>query len=61
LWSDLLPAGVDLVVVARAGAHRMGLADVRGEWAAVEVLLKKRAVAALALATDPDHPGTGGT
>jgi hypothetical protein len=50
-----------LVVVARAGAHELGLADVRSEWAAVEPLLKKRAAAALALTADPDHPGTGGS
>jgi ribonuclease P protein component len=61
LWPDLLPDGVDLVVIARAGAPQLGLAEVRAEWKTVEVLLKKRAAVALARAAYPDHPGTGGS
>jgi ribonuclease P protein component len=52
-WPDLLPDGVDLVVIAREGAHTLGLADVRAEWRAVERLLRKRSAEALALAPGP--------
>src|SRR5208337_3732830 len=53
---ELLPEGVDLVVIAREGAPELGLAEVRAEWRAVETLLKKRAAEALARAGSPDHP-----
>jgi RNase P protein component len=46
-WPALLPNGVDLIVIARGGAHELELADVRAEWRGVERLLKKRAVEAL--------------
>jgi ribonuclease P protein component len=55
-WPELLPDGVDLVVIAREGAPELALADVRAEWRAVAPLLKKRAVEALARATGPHHP-----
>jgi ribonuclease P protein component len=45
---ELLPNGVDLIVIAREGAHQLGLVDVRAEWRSVEGLLKKRAMEALA-------------
>jgi hypothetical protein len=44
---ELLPTGVDLVVIARIGAPELGLAEVRAEWRAVETLLKKRAAEVL--------------
>src|SRR5271169_3895717 len=47
-WPELLPGGVDLVVIARAGSADLDLARVRGEWAGVERFLKKRAAEALA-------------
>jgi ribonuclease P protein component len=47
-YPSLLPNGVDLIVIAREGAHELGLTDVRAEWRSVEGLLKKRAVEALA-------------
>lgn len=56
---ELLPEGVDLVVIAREGAPELGLADVRAEWRAVATLLKKRAVEALARAGRP-HPSPAG-
>jgi ribonuclease P protein component len=56
-WPDLLPEGVDLVVIARVGAHELGLAEVRAEWRAVAALLKKRAAEALARAPRSNHPG----
>ena len=40
---DLLPDGVDLVVIVRAGADALGLAAVTAEWDKVRGLLKKRA------------------
>ncbi|HEY6463845.1 MAG TPA: ribonuclease P protein component [Polyangiaceae bacterium] len=55
-WPELLPDGVDLVVIAREGAPELALADVRAEWRAVAPLLKKRAVEALARAGGPHHP-----
>ena len=48
LWPDFLPDGVDLVVIARAGAHELGLAEVRGEWTRAHRPLLKRAAEALA-------------
>ena len=58
-WAELLPNGVDLVVIARAGAPELGLEQVRAEWRAVEPLLKKRAAEALARASRPHHPPVG--
>lgn len=43
LGPDRLPHGVDLVVIAKAGAHELGLADVVAEWDAVRGLLERRA------------------
>ena len=43
----LVPAGVDLVVIVRAGAHELGLAGVQAEWAPVRGLLARRAAAVL--------------
>jgi ribonuclease P protein component len=54
--TGLLPVGVDLVVIAREGAPELELAEVRAEWRAVEGLLKKRAVEALARGLEPHHP-----
>lgn len=47
LWPDLLPDGVDLVVIARAGAPDLDLGAVRAEWREVRGLLMKRATEAL--------------
>ena len=38
-WPDLVPSGVDLVVIARQGAPELDLAQVRAEWLGVERLL----------------------
>lgn len=57
-WPDLLPPGVDLIAIARAGAADLGLAGVEAEWRGVERLLKKRA--AEALAHGPGKPHLGG-
>lgn len=60
-WPDLLPAGVDLVVIARAGASQLKLAQVREEWAAVEVRLKRLALEALErLAREAEAHHVGG-
>jgi ribonuclease P protein component len=56
-WPDLLPHGADLIVIARPGADKLGLADVRREWLGVLRLLHKRAAEALAPAGAPHHPG----
>jgi ribonuclease P protein component len=47
-WPGLLPAGIDLVVVARHGAETLGLDGVRAEWGGVSNLLRRRAEEALA-------------
>jgi ribonuclease P protein component len=57
----LLPLGVDLIVIARAGAPDLDLERVRAEWRGVERLLQKRAAEALARGPSPHHPaGTRG-
>jgi len=53
---DLVPGGVDLIVIARSGAPELDLGQVRGEWLEVGRLLKKRAAEALARASSPHHP-----
>jgi ribonuclease P protein component len=47
-WPDFLPHGVDLVVIARQGAHELSPTQVRGEWLAVRAALHRRAAEALA-------------
>jgi ribonuclease P protein component len=47
LWPDLLPEGVDLVVIARAGAETLALREVCAEWSAVERSLRRCAEKAL--------------
>lgn len=39
----LLPLGIDLLVIAKAGAPELGLAQVQAEWSAVRPLLERRA------------------
>jgi ribonuclease P protein component len=55
LWPDFAPNGVDVVVVARAGAHELGLAEVRAEWEHAHRALQKRAVEALARSSMRHH------
>lgn len=43
LCPELLPAGIDLVVIAKDGAPTLRLADVQSEWASVRGLLQRRA------------------
>jgi ribonuclease P protein component len=47
LWPDLVPDGIDLVVIARAGAPELVLADVRAEWARARGQLLKRCASVL--------------
>jgi ribonuclease P protein component len=57
-WPALLPAGVDLIVIARPGAPELDLARVRAEWQGVARLLQKRAAearAALARRAEAPH------
>jgi ribonuclease P protein component len=46
-WPDLVPDGIDLVVIARGGAGELGLAAVRGEWERARPALLKRCAAVL--------------
>jgi ribonuclease P protein component len=55
LWPTLLPAGIDLVVVARQGADRLGLPAVRAEWVEVSGKLRRTADEALAQAARMPH------
>jgi ribonuclease P protein component len=43
LQPGLLPAGIDLLVIAKDGAPTLGLADVQDEWAKASHQLLKRA------------------
>jgi ribonuclease P protein component len=54
-WPDLLPPGIDLVVIARPGAETLPLSSVRSEWQGVASLLKKRAAESLAHSRDRHH------
>jgi ribonuclease P protein component len=58
-WPDLLPDGVDLVVIARTGAPELCLAQVQGEWRTVQPQLRKRAAEALAQTERTHHSGRG--
>lgn len=54
-WPELLPFGTDLIAIARPGADRLNLAQVRGEWLAVHRLLRRRAMEALAESRGSEH------
>ncbi len=60
-WPEMLPAGIDLVAIARPGAPDLGLAEVEAEWRGVAALLRKRAAEALARDATPTHLGRGKT
>jgi ribonuclease P protein component len=60
-WPDLIPPGVDLVVIARPGAEALGLADVQAEWRRVEAVLKRKAGDVLANRPARPHVGEGRT
>jgi len=47
LQPDFVPAGIDLVVIAKDGAPTLALGDVQAEWSSVRVLLLKRCREAL--------------
>jgi|HubBroStandDraft_1064217.scaffolds.fasta_scaffold02903_7 ribonuclease P protein component len=46
-WPDFLPPGVDLVIIARPGAHEISPALVHEEWLAARAALHRRAHEAL--------------
>ena len=46
-WPDLVPDGIDLVIIARSRADELGLADVRAEWERARPGLLKRCAAVL--------------
>ncbi|MDB4935564.1 MAG: Ribonuclease protein component [Labilithrix sp.] len=52
LWPDLVPDGIDLVVIARSGAAELGLAEVRSEWERARPTLLKRCAAVLSAAPE---------
>ena len=58
LLPGFVPDGIDLVVVARAGADTLGLSAVQAEWAGIRPALAKRCAQALAQAPSVPHlPG----
>jgi ribonuclease P protein component len=48
LWPDLVPSGIDLVVIARDGADVLGLAEVHREWERARPRLLERCAKVLA-------------
>lgn len=58
-WPDLVPDGIDLVLIARAGAHELGLEAVRGEWQRAHRSLLQRCTAVL-LAPRPENAANAG-
>jgi RNase P protein component len=54
-WPDMLPAGVDFIVIPKSGAVALGLAEVRTEWGRVKGVLDKRCVEALARPPSKHH------
>jgi ribonuclease P protein component len=57
-WPDLLPPGVDLVVIARTGAHELSPALVREEWLGAHGALRRRAAEALARPSTSARPAS---
>lgn len=55
--SDLVPAGVDLVVIAGPGAADTSLAAIREEWSGVQHTLAAKALRALAPPAKGIHVG----
>jgi ribonuclease P protein component len=47
LWPAFVPDGIDLVVIAREGAHELSLAQVRAEWARARPALLHRCASVL--------------
>ena len=52
---ELLPGGIDVVVIARSGAGELGRAGVQAEWARVHPLLARRAGEILARGPRETH------
>jgi len=50
-----VPNGIDLVVVARAGAEQLGMEEALAEWTDLRGLIRKRASVALAKAANKGH------
>lgn len=51
--TDLFPAGLDVVVIVRAGAHELAFADAQGEFRAVSSLIRRRSAEVLAARAAP--------
>jgi ribonuclease P protein component len=54
-YKDLLPDGVDLVVIAREGAAELKQVEVHDEWARVQGQLRRKAAEALAQPTEATY------
>jgi ribonuclease P protein component len=60
LWPDLLPPGIDLVVIARQGAGELVLADVRAEWRRARPRLLERCASVLRAGPSAAAPAAAG-
>jgi ribonuclease P protein component len=56
-WPGFVPAGIDLVVIARAGAYELALADVQREWERARSTLLGRCQTARARASSGHEDG----
>lgn len=54
-WPDLLPLGVDLVVISLGPAPELDLAKIRQEWSGVQETLRKTATRVLAQSEAATH------
>jgi len=57
-WPELVPDGIDLVVIARSGAAELGLAEVRAEWERARPALLKRCAAVLSASPRANPPAS---
>jgi ribonuclease P protein component len=60
LSAEMLPDGVDLIVVARDGAESMKLQEVQDEWRGATVALRRRSSEALAQSRGATHVSGAG-
>lgn len=59
LWPGFVPDGIDLVVIAREGAHELSLAQVREEWARARPALLARCASVLRRGPITEKPAKG--
>ena len=55
--ADVVPSGIDLIVIAGPGAAELSLEQMRAEWSGVQEALVKKCTRALAEPPRPTHVG----